>query len=81
MSIDDIKDHRRGSSFYVQDIIEFKEEHSKYYPEIKDFSKYLGYWITNSYIWDDNYGVEDEPCTLTRVEKKEKITYQWIPLI
>lgn len=79
MEIDNIRDHRRGSSFYSQDIVEFKPEDIEYYPEIPDFvEKYVGTWITDSYIWDDNYGSDEKPTTLTRVEKKEIVSYEWV---
>ena len=82
MVIDSIRDHRRGATFYVQDIIEFKPEDIEYYPEIPDFvEKYVGTWITDSYIWDDNYGNDEKPTMLTRVEKKEKISYEWVPML
>lgn len=77
-SIDSIADHRRGSSFYREDIIEFKIEHKEYFPEVENFEQYLGTWKTNSVIWDDNYGFDDEFSELTRVEKKEITTYEWV---
>lgn len=77
-SIDEIREHRRGATFYAQDIIEFKPEDIEYYPEIPDFvEKYVGTWITDSYIWDDNYS-DEKPTTLTRVEKKEVVSYEWV---
>jgi hypothetical protein len=81
MVIDSIRDHRRGSSFYTQDIVEFKPEDIEYYPEIPDFvEKYVGTWITDSYIWDDNYSSDEQPTTLTRVERKEIVSYEWVKL-
>jgi len=76
-SIDEEMDHRRGSNFYRTDIIEFTPEHKEYFPGIEDFDKYLGTWQTNTVIWDDDYGFEDTFSELTRVEKVEKITYEW----
>lgn len=67
-------DHRKNSNFFVQSIVEFKEEHAKYYPSV-DLTPFIGTWETNTYIWDDNYGSEwDEINTLTRVELKEVVT-------
>lgn len=77
-SIDSFKNHRRGSNFYREDIIELKEEHRKWFPEVKNFEQYLGTWRTNKVIWDDNYGFDKPFSELTRVEKKEKITYEWV---
>ncbi len=77
-SIDSIQKHRRGSNFYREDIIEFKEEHKRYFPEVENFEQYLGTWRTNNVIWDDNYGFEDTFSELTRVEKREKISYEWV---
>ena len=77
-SIDSDMDHRRGSNFYRTDIIELEPEHKEHFPDIEDFDKYLGTWRTNTVIWDDNSGFEDEFSELTRVEQKEKITYEWV---
>ena len=77
-SIDSDMDHRRGSNFYRTDIIEFEPEHKQYFPDVEDFDKYLGTWRTNTVIWDDNYGFDETFSELTRVEKKEKITYEWV---
>lgn len=76
-SIDSDMDLRRGSSFYREDIIEFKKEHAKYFPEIENFEKYLGTWKTNNVIWSDDYGFEDEFSKLIRVKKVETVTYKW----
>jgi hypothetical protein len=76
-SIDSVQDHRRGSNFYREDIIEFKEEHSVHFPDIEDFSKYVGTWRTNNVIWDDNYGFDSDFSELTRVKKVETVSYVW----
>jgi hypothetical protein len=78
MSIDENLDHRRGSNFYRYEIIEFKPEDKEYYPEVENFEQYFGTWMTNTVIWDDNNGFEDEYSELTRVEKKEVISYEWV---
>jgi len=77
-SIDSTQDHRRGSNFFRTDIIEFKEEHAKWFPEVENFKDYLGTWRTNCVIWDGEYGFDEEFSELTRVEPKEKITYEYV---
>lgn len=77
-SIDSIQDHRRGSNFYREDIIEFREEHKEYFPDVENFEQYLGTWRTNNVIWDDNHGFDSEFSKLTRVEKKETVSYEWV---
>ena len=77
-AIDSIQDHRRGSNFWREDIIELKPEHKEYFPEVENFEQYLGTWITNQVLWDSEYGFEDTFSELTRVEKKEKISYEWV---
>lgn len=76
-AIDSIQDHRRGSGFWREDIIELKLEHKQYFPEVEDFEQYLGTWKTNQVVWDSEYGFEDTFSELTRVVKKEKISYKW----
>lgn len=77
-AIDSIQDHRRGSGFWREDIIELKLEHKQYFPEGVDFEQYLGTWKTNQVLWDSEYGFEETFSELTRVEKKEKIFYEWV---
>ena len=77
-AIDSIQDHRRGSGFWREDIIEFKLEHKEYFPEIRDFEQYLGTWKTNQVIWDSEYGFDETFSELTRVEKKEVTSYTWV---
>lgn len=77
-SIDNDMDHRRGSNFYRTDIIELTPEDKEYFTEVENFEQYLGTWRTNTVIWDSEYGWDETFSELTRVEKKEKITYEWI---
>jgi hypothetical protein len=78
-SIDEHMDHRRGANFFRYDIIEFKPEHKQYFSDMKNFEDYLGTWKTNTIIWDDNNGFDGETYSeLTRVEQKEKVTYEWV---
>lgn len=63
--------HRRRDSFYRISIVEFTEDEAKHFPEIADFTPYLGTWKTNTYTWSDDYGIENDAiCELTKVEKK-----------
>ena len=68
------EEHRRGSNFYVRSIFWIDEE---YFP---DFPKWWGFWESNTYIWDSEYGSDDEIYELNRVEKKEVVvtTYEWM---
>jgi hypothetical protein len=71
-------EHRRGSNFYKQSIIEINEE---WYPEIS--REFDGYWETDTYVWNDNYGYDKSDIQeLSRVERKEKIvtTFEWVPV-
>lgn len=72
------EEHRRGSSFYRKSIIEIDE---KWFPDVPHV--YDGFWETNTYVWDDNYGYDKSDIReLTRVEKVEKIvkTTEWVPV-
>lgn len=80
-AIDSEQEHRRGSNFYREDIIEFKEDDEKYFPDVENFKQYLGTWRTNNVIWDDNYGFDSEFSELTRVEKKETVSYEWVDFL
>ena len=65
---DSFVNHRRGSTFYKQSIIEINEKH---YPDVD--KELYGFWETNEYIWNDDYGFDREDIdTLTRVVSKEK---------
>ncbi len=71
------EEHRRGSNFYVQSIYKIDEA---YFP---DFPKWWGFWESNTYIRDSEYGCdENEIYELTRVEKKEIVvtTSEWVPV-
>lgn len=80
-SIESIQDHRRGSNFFREEIIEFTEEDKQWFEEVKDFDKYLGTWKTNQVIWDDNYEFDETFSELTRVRKKEIISHEWEEVI
>jgi len=77
MSIEDFQDHRRGSNFFRYDIVEFKPEHKEYYPSIENYEDYLGFWKTDTWIYDPEYGSDESPSELTRVEKVETVSYTW----
>lgn len=71
---DSRKDHRRGSNFYVTSIVEFRTEDAGYYHNVPNYSDFIGTWETNSYIWDDSYGIDGSEITeLTKVEKRTKV--------
>lgn len=73
--VEAFKDHRRGSSFNCYDIIEIGEKDLEYLPSLTP--EYYGFWETNSYLWDDNYGKEDGVSSLTRVERVEIKSFKW----
>jgi hypothetical protein len=62
------RQHRRGSNFFVKSIVEFELEDAEYFPNIKDFSKYIGTWETNTYITSEEDTNWDEIYQLTKVE-------------
>lgn len=65
---DSYNEHRRGSTFYVESIVEINE---KNYPDID--KQLYGYWQTNQYVFSDGYGYDKRDIdTLTRVVSKEK---------
>jgi len=65
---DSYDNHRRGSSFYKQSIVEISE---KNYPHIDN--ELYGFWETNEYIFDTEYGYDKRDIhTLNRVVQKEK---------
>lgn len=70
-----LDEHRRGSNFYRQSIFKIDQEN------FPDFPKWWGFWESNRYIWDSEYGMDDDEIyELNRVERKEKIvtTYSWV---
>jgi hypothetical protein len=69
------EEHRRGSNFFTRSIVVINEE---YFPEIP--RELDGFWETNTYISDSDYGHESSDIyELDRVEKKEKVvtTIYW----
>jgi hypothetical protein len=72
--IEDSKhDHRRGSTFFVQSIVEF-EEGDFAEIEVPDFStKYVGTWETNVYVRSEEDTDWDEITELTKVNKVTKL--------
>jgi len=62
------KEHRKGSSFYANQIFEINEE---FFP---NNSELHGFWMSNTLIWDADYGCDRSDITeLYRVEKKKVI--------
>ena len=70
-AIDSIQDHRRGSGFWREDIIEFKEEHKKYFPDIENFEQYLGTWKTNQVYGIVNMDLKKNFQNLQEQRKKK----------
>lgn len=62
------KQHRRGSNFYTRTIYEISEEFAERCQIPKEL---IGYWESEDYISDSEYGSEG-PYTLYRVEQKEE---------
>lgn len=63
------QEHRRGSNFWIKSIICINAE---WYPKVP--REFDGYWETNQYVSDDEYGYDkSEITTLCRVEQKERI--------
>jgi len=72
------QEHRRGSNFFTRSIVEINEE---WYPELD--RELDGFWETNQYIWDDDYGADkSEIYELDRVERVTKVvtTTEWVKI-
>lgn len=69
--IDRIQNHRRGSTFYLEYIIELKPEDKQYFEEVENFYQYIGTWKTNQIIWSDDYGSDEE--NKSRKERRSNI--------
>jgi len=69
---DSRKDHRRGSNFYVQSIVEIKEEYSQFLPSLTPIEDYVGFWETNQYITSEDDTDWSEIDELTKVEQMEE---------
>lgn len=62
------QEHRRGSNFFTKSIVEINE---KWFPELD--RSLDGYWETNQYVHDDDYGHDKSDITeLNRVKKVTK---------
>lgn len=73
--VDSYKEFRRGSNFFTKSIVLINEQ---WYSEVP--REFDGYWETNKYVWDSDYGFDrSDIYELTRVEKKEKtvVTTYW----
>jgi len=77
-------EHRRGSTFFVKSVVEFREEHAEFYPGVPNFKDYVGTWETNQYITSEDDTDWDEIIELTKVEKKEVTktvtTTEWVEI-
>lgn len=77
-SIHTDEDHRRGSSYYRWDIIEFKLEDKEFFPDVENFEQYVGTWKTNTIVDDYEHGSYDSFSELNRVKEQEVISYEWV---
>lgn len=66
--------HRRGSTFYVNPRYTISDSQAPSNPEL------WGTWEAETMTWCDDWGLDDGPDTLYRVELKEKIvtTKEWV---
>lgn len=77
------RQHRRGSNFFVRNVIELTPDDAKHFPDIQDFTPLVGTWETNVFVTDAEYGADLRDInTLTRVYQKEKVitTKTWEPV-
>lgn len=68
------KEHRKYSNFYVNVLVQLDEDNAKEYPQL------WGIWESDTVIWDDSNGLEDDVNVLYRVNKVKKtvVTEEWI---
>lgn len=74
------RSHRKGATFYTKNLIEFTPEIAQYYPEVKDFEKYIGFWVVNA-TYTDGWGYDTDHITLAKRVKpitKSIIQQDWI---
>ena len=71
------REYRRGSNFYCQLLIQIDPET---YLELKDKPELYGNWLSETVIWDSEYGLDIKPEMLYRAEKKTKtvVTEEWV---
>lgn len=71
-----VKEHRRGSTFFVRRIIEINEEILPNNPEL------FGFWETNDFVWSEQDYDKRDITELRRVQKAEKavVTKSWEPI-
>ena len=76
-----LDEHRRGSSFYKQSIVQFDAEDKQYFDDVDNFEAFIGTWETNQYLYDSEYGTDwEEIFELVRVEQKTVLveTIEWV---
>lgn len=86
--LEDEKEHRRGSTFYVtiyyqinQNTIDyvdetFEDSSEETITKIKEFlTKNIGFWSTwnEPLTWSDDWGLDDDPETLVKVRKQKVV--------
>jgi hypothetical protein len=59
--------HRRGSNYFTQTLLKFDSENLPKYPELH------GFWESNVFVNDHEYGPDVLPSVLFRVISKTKI--------
>ena len=68
------KKHRRNSNFYTNLIYKIDEEICPDNPELH------GFWMSETIIWDSEYGMDDDIDVLYRAEQQEKtvVIKEWV---
>lgn len=79
------QEHRRGANFYTNAVIHIDEELVKEFPILAPYPELIGSFLTNTFIWDSDYGNEwNDIDTLTRAEERkvERVITEtkWIPV-
>lgn len=64
------REHRRGSNFFCESVYNVNETQREWFDFLTDdeFQQLIGYWKTDTYIIDTEYGCES-PTELTRCDK------------
>jgi hypothetical protein len=60
-------EHRRNSNYYTCWLLKFDQENLPEHPELH------GLWETDTFIGDHEYGCDDYPDELHRVEEKRRM--------
>ena len=60
-------EHRRGSNYYTARLLEFTPENLPEHPDLH------GLWETDTFIDDHEYGLDEYPDEIYRVEEKKRM--------